>query len=912
MAADKELAAALIQSRTRRMYYALALKGGTDGALLVSKTKIPKEDVDGLKKTVDTKVAVKGFCSYDAEKKQYVFETPKAPGPTWSATTKKIVRQQAGLTIEATFVLGEDPDEEHTEPTDSAATSEQYEAAKRDLKTLIEQLQLLASGEQASVVKNISLVWGQAKQFAQEGKYDQAMACLAEVERQGRALASPGEEKPELSPDEKRWRDELAKHRGVLEEAIKKGDEAGQAVRLTLSEANAAASATASPRDYAAAHRLLALALDTVAHGIPQNDEAHYRRERAGLEAAYTTMRQWSRSSSTPESKPASMAVSAMGKAEESAKQGNYVDARSALKEFVSQARRAQLAQAKMESKEIAISELAARELNQRGERLKAALRAGDDYAATTRFLVNDLNARVTEKDFVKFKAALEALDKHLGKGLPERGSSSETPSPGVKEVAKNLEELSKQRARHLELRGQRDALTDRAIESEIVELAKLLERAAELDDEQDAKGLALQLATVSEKLGEVTFAIAERDRIDREERRQLLAEELSKLVDDVKLAYESAPTYLQDDDVLDNARKAALVAVTETGDDAAEKILEAQDGLQKAYTNWQENVVSQRRVYELVGQLDSYIEKLEEAAEKARSSDDEVEKLIEDARNERESAGIPEDVDDDAWYNVDVSKYRSAVFRALGKSKTLLGPLFLKQAKQDFTTWKGTYAPFEAMEPPTKKPTLQTDTQLQIGVIELLFKQKTALAFEEFKQFEDWMKELVAAVEELKKKWNDDRDEIAFLDSKDGGHSVKRHGPNIPPEKLKGRLTDGIAPDGVLSPTKYSSAFLTYDLMLWTRKAAIAQIQSDEKVDFGSTMTETPKGSRTVFSVSMDHGKTVGKGWKGKGKQKKKVRGQLVDVYTSCEEVPSLTKTSTTIQWDGKRWCVKQHFPTS
>lgn len=76
-------------------------------------------------------------------------------------------------------------------------------------------------------------------------------------------------------------------------------------------------------------------------------------------------------------------------------------------------------------------------------------------------------------------------------------------------------------------------------------------------------------------------------------------------------------------------------------------------------------------------------------------------------------------------------------------------------------------------------------------------------------------------------------KDKAETLESADGGHSLKRHGPEITDEQLKDRLSSGIAADGAFSPTPGASTkFVSYEAYLNTRERVSR--------DMNATLTET------------------------------------------------------------------------
>ena len=105
---DKDLADGLKVAKTKRCYFALVLKGGTDGALLILKTKVPAPAIAEAKKKSGGSAVVSGFVSY--EDGTYVFETAKSPAATAAAAVKTIAKRDAGQTIKAIFRQSSDPE----------------------------------------------------------------------------------------------------------------------------------------------------------------------------------------------------------------------------------------------------------------------------------------------------------------------------------------------------------------------------------------------------------------------------------------------------------------------------------------------------------------------------------------------------------------------------------------------------------------------------------------------------------------------------------------------------------------------------------------------------------------------------------------------------------------------------------
>ena len=104
---DKDLVDGLKAAKSKRAYFALILKGSSDGALLVSKTKVPPAAIAEAKKKSGGSAVVKGFCQY--EEGTYVFETAKQAPATASQAVKVIAKRDAGLAVKAEFRVSTDP-----------------------------------------------------------------------------------------------------------------------------------------------------------------------------------------------------------------------------------------------------------------------------------------------------------------------------------------------------------------------------------------------------------------------------------------------------------------------------------------------------------------------------------------------------------------------------------------------------------------------------------------------------------------------------------------------------------------------------------------------------------------------------------------------------------------------------------
>jgi hypothetical protein len=126
---DEDLAGGLKQAKSRRMLFVLVMKGGADGALIVSKMKVPPAAIADAKKRCGGSSALKGACFVEDGK--YVFELAKEPPATMPQAVKLIAKRDAGLTINAICRRGDSPDliDESDQPAAQAATAPQPQAS---------------------------------------------------------------------------------------------------------------------------------------------------------------------------------------------------------------------------------------------------------------------------------------------------------------------------------------------------------------------------------------------------------------------------------------------------------------------------------------------------------------------------------------------------------------------------------------------------------------------------------------------------------------------------------------------------------------------------------------------------------------------------------------------------------------
>jgi len=192
----KNLKAALTKNRDSKLKFALVLKGGSDGVLIVSKT-IQNTDIEDAKKQSGGSAVIKGFCF--GEEGKVIFEVGKQPASNWQAAAKKIAHKEAKVTINPEFRYSKDAESDETPPTPGVDGQAEYEKKLKELNPKIEQAR-----HNVQLFPEIGDVLEQAMAEAEKGNFNNAMIGLARVEKVvGKAL-STNADKP-TSPAAKEW-----------------------------------------------------------------------------------------------------------------------------------------------------------------------------------------------------------------------------------------------------------------------------------------------------------------------------------------------------------------------------------------------------------------------------------------------------------------------------------------------------------------------------------------------------------------------------------------------------------------------------------------------------------------------------------------------------------------------------------
>ena len=154
-------------------------------------------------------------------------------------------------------------------------------------------------------------------------------------------------------------------------------------------------------------------------------------------------------------------------------------------------------------------------------------------------------------------------------------------------------------------------------------------------------------------------------------------------------------------------------------------------------------------------------------------------------------------------------------------------------------------------------------------------------------------------------------------LEAADGGHSLARHGPEVPDAALEARVTTGIAPDGRVSPTKSSTRFNSYENWILTREAALREIEKQNGVDLSKPWQ--PGMGKEVYSIDVRFDRPIDDGYAGVGqntkiKIKDSASGKMktIGIHSVTADISNITGTRTTVAWNAtaNKWQVVQHFP--
>lgn len=209
MADDKELATALRQAKSKPMFFAFIAKG-TEGKLLVEKKKVSAKDISDAKKELGGGMIFRGRAK--GEEGTIVFELAKEAPGTLAALTKKIIKRDAGLTLDVEYRVAADLEEEGEETQTEEVAQEsvppappvaQDQAATRFSSRLKALAPVLSKAEaaNAAVATQAKGEIAAANKLFLAKQYDDANAALDRAEALiKQAFASQGSAAPPSAP----------------------------------------------------------------------------------------------------------------------------------------------------------------------------------------------------------------------------------------------------------------------------------------------------------------------------------------------------------------------------------------------------------------------------------------------------------------------------------------------------------------------------------------------------------------------------------------------------------------------------------------------------------------------------------------------------------------------------------------
>ena len=123
--------------------------------------------------------------------------------------------------------------------------------------------------------------------------------------------------------------------------------------------------------------------------------------------------------------------------------------------------------------------------------------------------------------------------------------------------------------------------------------------------------------------------------------------------------------------------------------------------------------------------------------------------------------------------------------------------------------------------------------------------------------------------------------------------------------------MTTGIAADGVFSPTQASTRFINYETWEKTRGLALKEIEQLKGVD----LTQPPSGQISRYELIVEFDKPIDDGFVGDIATMQKIRNpanlkRKGKVYSFTNSIQGVTRTKTTVSWDGTSWKIVQHIP--
>ncbi len=926
MAVDKDLATALKRAKTTPMFFALVVKGGSSGALVVTKEKPPAGAIADAKQKSGGTAVIKGRCFGEDDK--LVFETPKVPAPNWEKIVKQLAKDEAGLMIHPEFRLGADPDalpEETAKPEDlKALWTKEFDAINRAVADVVNRAFL--------GFEQVKAEFRRAQGLAGETKYLEAVGLLATVGeliercKSGAPVTPPD---PMPSAEELEWTARLAAVSADLKEALTIGtpQEAG-ALKARFSEAQLAAKQKAFQQALVALDLVAQLAQEVFdSHGSPgpilPNEDAATTWKRLLAVVSPIMVRVFNTGGPNVESiKQQFRGAQAL------AAKPDFATALPELRKAKSMALKALVAMqaAGAEVHDGAVgggndAETWKQRVKKMTPDLTQALKQGLGDTSKIRSVFAYAQEKATAADFSSALKGLDSLDVLLAAAL--RGGAP-TAAPTSAESKEKRKAQAAKFQRSMDLAPQRTTSEDayleartallswatRAEPSEYDPLLKQLAEVAKLIDAQKYSEADAGSAKVLEAAGQLKKTVETREAaLAKKLKTETLANlkiQAAALIEKWALVLKKSVPALVADAVGFQKHVVAKVKPSENPDPSAAR--EAIDKLEQEYERIAETNLAIDEQRKRLSQLEiRYTTAAKTANKKDRRWTD-----VDSARGDLKGAIANRNAD--AWadpYTLEgtIDDFERTLNAYEGKAADTEKRAALKQAKAD---WKEVSDHYNALK---KEATATLKGAIEpIGdqIVELL-KDKELLEEDQVAEFDDKLEEYKTQLQLIIQRKAQRKSTAEAFEQSDGGHSLGRHGPEVSKKQLQDRVTTGFAPDGVFSPFKTSSQFGSYEEWNATRESAVQDAKARGH-DFGTDMKKAPPpgGLREVI-VIVNHGRAVGSGVKGRGTGylTTTTSGKTGRVYTEFDELPELKKTTTTFKWTGTKWIAAQHFPS-
>lgn len=535
------------------------------------------------------------------------------------------------------------------------------------------------------------------------------------------------------------------------------------------------------------------------------------------------------------------------------------------------------------------------------------------------------LSTLITTEEFSTLRSHWDEADL-----LVDGGIKALTMAPAQKRVDE-LNEALRQRRTEAEQRMTRLSLLHLKREEEQATLKRLVKRARaaglddmaqrfeqvrepleklvdELDEVAIQKALDLAAQEQSNSVGTLEGAEAKIELQRRLARLQEIQIERDTLVQDHEDDLDAALQRMQDDVA---EKQSALDVLLKAGD--PDQIQDTEDALTALAEEYRLLVEDMVPIQALQKRMKRSLSEFAQITESQQNSKKEAWRKVSLAYQD-----LPEDLLDssaegwaqhDAWEEVEFGRFFGELAGFLAGAEGAQRQAAFDKAGKDYSAVKKAWQ--DQIRHAT--PVHQQRATLAMGALDPLLvndKKRIELSQPEQGTVKTHLDALLLLIDEVKQHRLTRQNTAKQIDGEDKGHSVKRHGPDVSEKQLQHRLTSGMTPDGVFSPTKKSTRFNNYDELIATRQKAFDEATRLYGVVFGAQLDQAPgPGDDTEYIMRVDHKREVGTGFQGTGTPQS-VPGKDGEVYLSFVAI-KLTHSRTKISWESGRWRAVQHFPS-